>query len=117
MIRVLFDGICSRTMCNACPNSAIFAVKVKTKKMSENNIIITRRYQSPCGEMIIGSMAQMLCLCDWVCDAERRLLIDRRLERHLGAGFEKGTSAVIEQAVGQLDEYFQGKRSVFDVPL
>ena len=67
--------------------------------------------------MIIGSMAQMLCLCDWVCDAERRLLIDHRLARHLGAGFEEGTSTVIEQAVKQLDEYFQGKRSVFDVPL
>ena len=67
--------------------------------------------------MIIGSMAQMLCLCDWVCDAERRLVVDRRLARHLGADFEEGTSAVIEQAVEQLDEYFQGRRSVFDVPL
>ena len=91
--------------------------KAKLKNMSENNVIITRCYQSPCGEMIIGSIAQMLCLCDWVCDAERRLVVDRRLARHLGAGFEEGTSAVIEQAVGQLDEYFQGKRSVFDVPL
>ena len=91
--------------------------KAKLKKMSENNVIITRRYQSPCGEMIIGSMAQMLCLCDWVCDAERRLLIDRRLARHLGTGFEEGTSAVIEQAVKQFDEYFRNKRSVFDVPL
>lgn len=91
--------------------------KAKLKNMSENNVIITRRYQSPYGEMIIGSMAQMLCLCDWVCDAERRLVVDRRLARHLGAGFEEGTSEVIEQAVKQLDEYFQGKRSVFDVPL
>ena len=33
------------------------------------------------------------------------------------AEFEEGTSAVIESARQQLDEYFAGKRQTFDIPL
>ena len=35
----------------------------------------------------------------------------------LRAEFEDGTSAVIEKTVTQLDEFFAGKREVFDIPL
>ena len=43
--------------------------------------------------------------------------VRRRLFRLLDAEFTDGTSAVIETAVTQLDEYFAGERREFDVPL
>ena len=43
--------------------------------------------------------------------------IDRRICRHLNAEYEEGTSEVIEQAVSQLREYFQGERRDFDIPI
>ena len=42
------------------------------------------RYDSPVGEMIVGSFRDSLCICDWV--PERRWdTIDRRIRRSLGA--------------------------------
>ena len=84
--------------------------------MYSKNIIKTRRYESPCGTLLLGSFDGRLCLCDWQVE-KRRDHVDRRLKRALQAEFENGTSDVIEKAVAQLDEYFAGKRKEFDVPL
>ena len=43
--------------------------------------------------------------------------VDKRLKRVLQADFEYGTTAVIEKAIVQLDEFFAGERKDFDVPL
>lgn len=86
------------------------------KVMKEKNTIKIKRYESPCGVLLLGSFDDKLCLCDWQvekhCDH-----VDRRLKRILHAEFEVGTSEVIEKAVRQLDEFFAGKRREFDVPL
>lgn len=74
------------------------------------------RYQSPVGEMIVGSYGDKLCICDWVVE-RRRSTIDRRIQRHLNAKYEEGTSAVIERAIKQLDEYFARERRTFDIPV
>lgn len=81
--------------------------------MEAINII---RYLSPVGEMMIGSYGGNLCICDWAKE-KRRGTIDRRICRHLNAEYEEGTSEVIEQAVSQLREYFQGERRDFDIPI
>ena len=80
------------------------------------NIIKTRRYESPCGMLLLGSFDGRLCLCDWQVERHRDH-VGRRLKRVLRAEFEEGTSEVIEETVRQLDEYFAGKRREFDVPL
>ena len=84
--------------------------------MKKKSVIKTRRYESPCGTLLLGSFGDKLCLCDWQIEKHRGH-VDRRLKRILNAEFEDGTSEIIEQAVRQLDEYFSGKRKVFDVPL
>lgn len=84
--------------------------------MKEKNIITIKRYESPCGILILGSYGDKLCLCDWQMESHRNH-VDRRLKRQLDAEFEAGTSAVIENAVKELDEFFAGKRREFDVPL
>lgn len=82
----------------------------------EKNSIKVQRYESPCGLLLLGSFGDKLCLCDWQvekhCDH-----VNRRLKRMLSAEFEVGTSDVIEKAARQLDEFFAGKRKVFDLPL
>ncbi len=73
-------------------------------------------YSSPCGELVLASVGDELCLCDWQgkpC-AERN---KRRLERQLDAELREAPSAVILKAKHELDEYFAGRRTVFDVPL
>ncbi len=75
-----------------------------------------QRYDSPFGEIVLGSLGKALCLCDWggkPC-AEKN---ERRLLRLLNAGFREGPSPVIERAKTQLDEYFTLRRRTFDLLL
>lgn len=78
--------------------------------------IITKRYESPCGPLMLGSYGDRLCLCDWLTGRNSNSVYNR-LRRLLGADFEEGSSPVLERAAIQLDEYFAGKRPEFDVPL
>lgn len=78
--------------------------------------ILIKRYQSPVGEMILGSYGDKLCMCDWAVE-QRRGTIDRRICRHLHAEYEEGDSEIINQTIAQLDEYFAGKRRVFSIPV
>lgn len=80
------------------------------------NRIITRVYDSPCGTLILGSCKDKLCLCDWQA-AKHREYAANRLRRLLNAEFMVGTTAVIDAAVAQLDEYFARTRHDFDIPL
>lgn len=73
-------------------------------------------YQSPCGELILGSFENELCMCDWTSE-KRRAVIDKRIKSLLHADYEIGSSEVIEKAILQLDEYFTRKRKTFDIPL
>lgn len=84
--------------------------------MKEKNKIITYRYESPCGVLLLGSISDNLCLCDWQTEKHRNH-VDNRLRRLFGADFENGISQIIELAKTQLDEYFAGERMEFDVPL
>lgn len=86
------------------------------KTMKKKNIISIKRYESPCGALMLGSLSDRLCLCDWLVEKHRGL-VDSRLQHMLGSEFEEGTSDVIERAAVQLDEYFTGRRRAFDVPL
>lgn len=79
-------------------------------------MIITRKYETPCGRLMLGSFGDRLCLCDWQVEKHRDHVRDR-LCRILDAEFEEGSSPVIAAAIAQLDEYFAGRRQVFDVPL
>lgn len=82
----------------------------------EKNTIKIKRYESPCGVLMLGSFGDKLCLCDWQVE-KHRYHVDRRLKRLLRAEFEEGTSEVIGKAERQLDEFFAGQRREFDIPL
>ena len=82
----------------------------------KTNVIKIQRYHSPCGDLMLGSFEDKLCLCDWAVESHRDI-VDRRLRKVLKACYEKSTSDVILEAMSQLDEYFNGERTVFEVPL
>lgn len=84
--------------------------------MNSSNIIQIQRYHSPCGDLILGSFDDKLCLCDWAVERHRDV-VDTRLRKVLRAGYEEKTSNIIQETSKQLDEYFDGKRTVFDIPM
>jgi len=73
-------------------------------------------YHSPCGNLLLGTLGGKLCMCEWDVES-RKLLTRKRLNRILGVTFESGDSDVANVAARQLDEYFGGVRTHFDVPL
>lgn len=79
-------------------------------------VIQIQRYLSPCGEILLGSFEGRLCLCDWQIE-QRRGMIDRRIQKTLQARYEEDESEVIGRAIVQLNEYFDRRRTEFDVPL
>lgn len=78
--------------------------------------IITRGYDGACGRLTVGSYGDRLCLCDRAVEGHRSR-IDERLRRELGAELVEGSSAVVDSARRELDEYFAGRRREFDIPL
>ena len=81
-----------------------------------NNLIKIQYYKSPIGELILGSFNDKLCLADWRY-RKMRNAIDNRLKKSLKAEFIEESSAIIEKTKTQLIEYFNNKRTTFDVDL
>lgn len=73
-------------------------------------------FQSPVGELILGSYENKLCLCDWKY-RKQRTNVDNRIRKFLSADFKEGSSEVIENTITQLMEYFNQERTEFDIPL
>lgn len=84
--------------------------------ITENSFITIKRHDTPCGTLTLGELDGRLCLCDWQTEKRREFIV-RRLKERLQAGFRDGTSPIIEETERQIDEYFAGKRSTFDIPI
>ena len=84
--------------------------------MKQKNKIIVQNYVSPCGALLLGSLGDRLCLCDWQSGKSNGHII-RRLERVLDAEFKEGDSDMTRIAILQLEEYFAGERKEFSLPL
>ena len=80
------------------------------------NQINIQTYQSPLGEIILGSYEGKLCLADWKYRRMRNT-IDRRIQNGLKAEYVEENSVVIEETIIQMKAYFTGERKEFDIPL
>lgn len=78
--------------------------------------LITQPYHSPCGTLLLGVHEATFCLCDWVVNPRHEQML-RRLCRELGTETVQGDTPLLQRAKMQLDEYFQGHRQAFDLPL
>ena len=72
--------------------------------------------KTPFGELILGEYDNALCLCDWRY-RKMRDSIDQRIKKHLKSQFVEKKSSLIQEAKVQLDQYFKGNRTEFDIPL
>jgi len=80
------------------------------------NQIQIQYYNTPYGELILGSFKNKLCLCDWRF-RKMRAAIDVRITKGLDAEFVEKESKTITNCIQQLEEYFAGERMEFDIPL
>lgn len=78
--------------------------------------ILVWSYDSPCGRLLLGAYGDRLCLCDWDMATHKKRVAER-LRRIIGADLKDGESPVIDRAITELNEYFSGVRTSFDVPL
>jgi len=80
------------------------------------NKISTQTYNSPIGEILLGSYEGKLCLADWKY-RRMRTSIDNRIQKGLKAEYLEQSSEVIEKTIKEMKEYFAGERKMFDIPL
>lgn len=78
--------------------------------------ISLHHYQSPFGELLLGEYAGSLCLCDWKY-RKLRDQVDARIQSGLQAEFEFRETDLLHDTRTQLDEYFAGERTAFDLPI
>lgn len=80
------------------------------------NEIKIEYFKTPFGELILGDYDNKLCLCDWRY-RKTRDSIDERISRHLKSKFIEKESALFQKTKMQLGQYFEGKRTEFELPL
>ncbi len=80
------------------------------------NKIKIQYYKSPVGELILGSFNEKLCLADWRY-RKMRSTIDTRIKKGLNAEFIEESSTTIKKTIDQLNDYFNQKRTIFNIDL
>jgi methylated-DNA-[protein]-cysteine S-methyltransferase len=80
------------------------------------NQINIQYYKTKIGELILGSFDGKLCLLDYRY-RRMRATVDNRIKKVLGAGFVEKNDDVLSKARVQLDEYLNGDRISFDIPV
>ncbi|MDR0977110.1 MAG: methylated-DNA--[protein]-cysteine S-methyltransferase [Prevotellaceae bacterium] len=85
-------------------------------ELTSEHIIKVCHYAAPCGPLVLGELDGRLCLCDW--DNEARQQTTRRLlQKTWRPTYRVGETELPARAAAQLDEYFDGRRTTFDLPL
>lgn len=78
--------------------------------------IAIRYYKSSFGELIIGSIDNKLCLCDWRY-RKMRDAVDSRIQKYFDAHYVETSSEIIAQTIQQIEEYTSGNREIFHIEL
>ena len=73
-------------------------------------------FKTPVGELLLGSYDNKLCIADWRY-RKMKDSIDSRIQKGLNTVYIEEPSEVVTQTIKQLNEYFNFKRKVFDIPL
>ncbi len=80
------------------------------------NQINIQFYKTKLGDLILGSFNEKLCLLDFRYRKMRKA-VDTRIKNGLNAEFVENNNETIKQAKIQLDEYLNGVRKEFNLPL
>ena len=87
-----------------------------TPSRCSGTIINADRIATPVGPMLACATEEHLCLLEF---ADRPMLETqlKRLRRYVGGNLIPGPNRILERTRTQLDEYFEGQRVRFDLPL
>jgi methylated-DNA-[protein]-cysteine S-methyltransferase len=80
------------------------------------NQINIQYYKSKIGELIIGSFEEKLCLLDFKY-RRMRTTVDNRIKKGLSADYIEQDGRILQETKKQFDEYLNGKRKKFDIPV
>lgn len=80
------------------------------------NRIKTKYHRTQIGELILGSFHGKLCLLDFV-KGKTRGTVEDRIRRVLDAELVEQDNEILRKTRRQLDEYLEGQRKGFDIPL
>ncbi|MDP8162320.1 methylated-DNA--[protein]-cysteine S-methyltransferase [Pasteurella skyensis] len=80
------------------------------------NIVNISYHKTKIGELIIGSFEDKICILDFRYRRMRQT-VDNRIKKYLNADFLEQENDVISKTKEQIDEYLQGQRTLFDIPL
>lgn len=75
--------------------------------------MLTHFYTSPCGVLLLAIENGHVCRCLWACQKEADKLL--RSNAHIALTDED--TRLLGLLCHQLDEYFQGRRKAFQIPL
>lgn len=81
--------------------------------MSNINI---QYFKTSFGELLIGDFENKICVCDWRY-RKMRSSIDKRIQDGLKAEYVECDSPLLEQLRIELEDYFNGERKEFEIPL
>ncbi len=81
-----------------------------------DQFITTDYFSTPFGELILGEFEDQLCLCDWRYRKNREG-IDQRVQKGLNADYLHQSSSFLDRVKTELNEYFEGHRTTFNIPL
>lgn len=81
-----------------------------------NPKISIQYFKIPLGELILGSIDDKLCLCDWRY-RKMRSEIDTRIQNGLKAQYVEEDSPILQSTRQQISEYLNRERTEFDLPL
>lgn len=88
-------------------------VKLRYASIKRNSVMVVKEYDSPCGVLYMASIGNELCLCSWHgLSACHGFISDLK-----DASDYKEEWDVLEKAERELEEYFEGMRQTFDIPL
>lgn len=90
--------------------------EVITLRPNGSPLVCIKNYEAPCGTLVLGSVGDKICLCDWE-GSRQRFSNDRRIVQALRTIYKVVDSPANVEAARQLDEYFAGERREFTVPL
>jgi AraC family transcriptional regulator of adaptative response/methylated-DNA-[protein]-cysteine methyltransferase len=92
------------------------ATSIQPRQSRKKTVITVTRISTPLGPMLAGSTDEGICLLEFT---DRRMLETelKGLERSLNAVILPGNSRFFPELNKQLEEYFNGKRKDFDLPL
>ncbi|MCI0691832.1 methylated-DNA--[protein]-cysteine S-methyltransferase [candidate division KSB1 bacterium] len=78
--------------------------------------IVYKDLESPLGKLVIGATPKGCCLFEYQ-DRGGLVKIQRRITKQYKLEMARGTNAFLDQLELELDQYFQGLRQNFSVPL